>query len=95
MNTIIRDLGIQDYEPCYQAMQGFTQHRQTEQANEFWLLEHFPVFTQGLGGKPEHVLDAGNTPVIQTDRGGQVTWHGPGQLVVYLLMCHAVKKHME
>lgn len=86
MNTIIRDLGLQDYQACYQAMQGFTTARQAEQANELWILEHPAVFTQGLGGKPEHVLDAGEIPVIQTDRGGQVTYHCPGQIIVYLLL---------
>lgn len=86
MNTVIRELGLQDYESCYKAMQGFTAQRIATQANELWLVEHPSVFTQGLGGKPEHILDAGNIPVIQTDRGGQVTYHCPGQLVVYLLL---------
>ncbi len=86
MNTVIRELGLQDYEICYKAMQGFTAQREAEQVNEFWLLEHPPVFTQGLGGKPEHILNAGDIPVIQTDRGGQVTHHCPGQLIVYLLL---------
>lgn len=66
-------------------MQRFTAERTPETADEIWITEHFPVFTLGLNGKHEHILDAGDTPVVETDRGGQVTYHGPGQLVVYLL----------
>ena len=67
-------------------MQDFTQSRDASTRDEIWLLEHPPVFTLGLAGKPEHVLNAGDIPVVQIDRGGQVTYHGPGQLVVYLLL---------
>lgn len=67
-------------------MQEFTQSRNEETADEIWLLEHTPVFTQGQNGKPEHVLNPGDIPVVQTDRGGQVTYHGPGQLMVYTLI---------
>jgi len=67
-------------------MQGWTERRQPDTPDELWWLEHPPVFTQGLAGKPEHVLQAGDIPVIATDRGGQVTYHGPGQRVVYLLI---------
>lgn len=67
-------------------MQRFTQERNVESADELWIVEHFPVYTLGLSGKREHVLDAGNIPVIHSDRGGQVTYHGPGQLVIYTLL---------
>lgn len=82
----VRWLGRQDYLPIWQAMQDFTQQRTEATTDEIWLLEHTPVFTQGQNGKPEHVLNPGNIPVIQTDRGGQVTYHGPGQLMVYTLI---------
>lgn len=75
-----------DYQPCWQAMQEFTQNRGEEAGDEIWLLEHAPVFTQGQNGKPEHVLNPGDIPVVQTDRGGQVTYHGPGQLMIYTLI---------
>lgn len=83
---IIRDLGVVEYLPTWEAMQAFTADRQPETVDEIWLLEHEPVFTQGHAGKEEHVLAAGDIPVIPVDRGGQVTYHGPGQLVVYLLL---------
>ena len=83
---IIRDLGVVEYLPTWEAMQTFTADRQPETVDEIWLLEHEPVFTQGHAGKEEHVLAAGDIPVIPVDRGGQVTYHGPGQLVVYLLL---------
>ncbi|MDC3332643.1 lipoyl(octanoyl) transferase LipB [bacterium] len=83
---IIRRLGVQDYVPVWQAMQSFTNQRDLNTADECWLVEHSPVFTQGQAGKAEHVLSAGDIPVIQADRGGQVTYHGPGQLVAYLLI---------
>ena len=67
-------------------MKNFTDSRSEQTADEFWLLEHPPVFTQGQAGKPEHVLDAGDIPLVQSDRGGQVTYHGPGQLVLYTLV---------
>ncbi len=82
----VRWLGRQEYEPCWKAMQDFTQNRTDATPDEIWLLEHNPVFTQGQNGKPEHVLNSGNIPIIQTDRGGQVTYHGPGQLMVYTLI---------
>lgn len=82
----VRWLGRKDYHPCWQAMQEFTQTRDENTADEIWLLEHAPVFTQGQNGKPEHVLNPGDIPVVQTDRGGQVTYHGPGQLMVYTLI---------
>lgn len=74
------------YGATLRAMRAFTAARAPETADEIWLVEHPPVFTQGLAGKPEHVLDAGNIPVVQTERGGQVTYHGPGQVVAYLLI---------
>lgn len=85
-NLIIRQLGVTDYEPIWRAMQSFTSTRQDDSADELWVLSHRPVFTQGQAGKAEHVLAPGDIPVVQIDRGGQVTYHGPGQLVVYLLI---------
>jgi lipoyl(octanoyl) transferase len=83
----IRWLGQQqDYTECWHAMQDFTQKRSPETPDEIWLLEHSPVFTQGQNGKEEHLLNPGNIPVVQTDRGGQVTYHGPGQLMIYTLI---------
>lgn len=82
----VRWLGRKDYLPVWQAMQEFTQQRTEATTDEIWLLEHTPVFTQGQNGKPEHVLNPGDIPIIQTDRGGQVTYHGPGQLMVYTLI---------
>lgn len=84
--VIIRMLGTQPYLPCWQAMQQFTQIRSEETSDEIWVLEHPPVFTQGQNGKSEHILEQGDIPIIQVDRGGQVTYHGPGQLVVYPLI---------
>lgn len=81
-----RDLGSLAYEPVWRAMQHFTDHRGAEAADEVWLVQHPAVFTQGQAGKPEHLLLPGDIPVVQVDRGGQVTYHGPGQLVVYLLL---------
>jgi lipoyl(octanoyl) transferase len=77
---------MQDYLPVWEAMQAFTRERSSDTPDELWLLQHHPVFTQGQAGKPEHILDAHNIPVVQSDRGGQVTYHGPGQLVVYFLL---------
>lgn len=86
-NTLlIRQLGRQSYRPVSQAMHDFTDTRSENTADEIWLVEHDPVFTQGQAGKAEHVLMPGDIPVIQSDRGGQVTYHGPGQQVVYLLL---------
>ncbi len=81
-----RDLGRVDYEPTYAAMQRFTSERGPDTPDELWLCEHFPVFTQGLAGKPDHVLMPGDIPVVQSNRGGQVTYHGPGQVVAYPLI---------
>ncbi len=81
----VRPLGLADYEPTWRAMQAFTAARAPDTPDELWLLEHSPVFTVGLNGKPEHLLDPGTIPVVNIDRGGQVTYHGPGQLVAYLL----------
>jgi lipoyl(octanoyl) transferase len=83
---LIRDLGLTDYTPVWHAMQAFTNTREANTPDELWVLQHNPVFTQGQAGKPEHVLDAHGIPVIQSDRGGQVTYHGPGQLVIYFLL---------
>jgi lipoyl(octanoyl) transferase len=81
-----RDLGMIAYEPAWQAMQRFTDGRDRETPDEVWLVQHPPVFTQGQSGKPEHLLLPGDIPVVQVDRGGQVTYHGPGQLVAYLML---------
>jgi lipoyl(octanoyl) transferase len=83
---VVRNLGLQDYETTWQDMQRFTQERNADTADELWIVEHFPVYTLGLNGKREHLLNTGNIPVINTDRGGQVTYHGPGQLVIYTLL---------
>ena len=80
-----RRLGVVDYQPTFDAMKRFTAERTAETEDEIWLLQHPPVYTQGLTGRNEHVLDAGTIPVIQIDRGGQVTYHGPGQWVAYIL----------
>lgn len=82
----IRQLGLQPYEPISQAMHDFTDTRDETTADEIWLVEHERVFTQGQAGKAEHVLVPGDIPVIQSDRGGQVTYHGPGQQVMYVLL---------
>ncbi len=82
----VRDLGRQPYEPVWHAMQRFTDARGEDTADELWVVEHDPVFTLGQAGKPEHVLAPGDIPVIHVDRGGQVTYHGPGQIVVYPLL---------
>ena len=81
----VRELGRQSYEPVWRAMQRFTDARDETTVDELWLVEHDPVFTLGQAGKPEHVLAAGDIPVIHVDRGGQVTYHGPGQIVAYPL----------
>jgi lipoyl(octanoyl) transferase len=84
--ALLRDLGRQAYEPVWRAMQRFTDARDADTTDELWLVEHDPVFTLGQAGKPEHVLLPGDIPVLQVDRGGQVTYHGPGQLVLYPLL---------
>ena len=81
-----RKLGLVDYQPTLQAMKEFTDSRGDETADELWLLQHPRVFTQGQAGKAEHVLAPADIPVIQVDRGGQVTYHGPGQWVLYLMV---------
>ena len=100
---IIRHLGRQEYKDVWKRMQDFTQQRETNTVDEIWVTEHPPVFTLGLNGKREHILNSGNIPTIQVDRGGQVTYHGPGQLVVYTLLnlnrlgigVHALVTHIE
>ncbi|QKN82784.1 lipoyl(octanoyl) transferase LipB [Scandinavium goeteborgense] len=87
LNTLlVRQLGVQPYEPVSQAMHDFTDRRDETTPDEIWLVEHQPVFTQGQAGKAEHVLVPGDIPVVQSDRGGQVTYHGPGQQVMYVLL---------
>ncbi len=85
-SLVIRQLGMRDYEPIWRAMQAFTAARDEQAADELWVLSHPAVYTQGQAGKAEHLIAPGNIPVIQIDRGGQVTFHGPGQLVIYLLI---------
>ncbi len=87
----IRQLGLADYEPVWRAMQAFTDQRDETTPDELWLVEHPSVFTLGQAGKPEHILNAGDIPVIHVDRGGQVTYHGPGQIVAYPLI--DLKRH--
>ncbi|SFR53182.1 lipoyl(octanoyl) transferase LipB [Thiomicrospira sp. ALE5] len=86
----IKPLGLIDYQACYQAMQDFTQARHEDTPDEIWLVQHPPVFTQGLNGDAKHLLDLmqgpAKIPLIQTDRGGQITYHGPGQWIVYPLL---------
>ena len=86
MQTVLRRLGHIDYETVWSDMQAFTQDRDKETADEIWIVEHPSVYTLGLNGKRKHLLNIDNIPVVDTDRGGQVTYHGPGQLVVYLLL---------
>lgn len=81
----VRHLGLCDYEPVWHDMQAFTQRRNAQAADELWLLQHRPVYTLGMNGKREHLLMPGDIPVVEIDRGGQVTYHGPGQLVAYTL----------
>jgi lipoyl(octanoyl) transferase len=83
---ILRQLGRVDYTATFEAMKEFTASRDENTPDEFWLCEHPPVFTQGLSGKPEHLLHDVGIPVVQIDRGGQITYHGPGQVVIYLLL---------
>ena len=86
MNPVVKRLGRVDYEPTFQAMQDFTAGRTAETPDELWIVEHPPVYTLGQAGKPEHILEEVGIPVIRIDRGGQVTYHGPGQVVIYLLL---------
>lgn len=85
-DCLVRDLGRQAYEPVWRAMQAFTDARDDATPDELWLVEHDPVFTLGQAGRPEHVLAPGDIPVLHVDRGGQVTYHGPGQIVAYPLL---------
>ena len=90
--VLVKNLGLQPYEPVWQQMRAFTHERTRPGQSEIWVVQHTPVFTQGQAGKPEHILVHGDIPVVQTDRGGQVTYHGPGQLVIYpLLDLHELK----
>ncbi len=83
---IIKNLGLQPYLPVWQAMQDFSTQRKSDTNDEIWLLEHQPVFTLGKNGKAEHLLERSDIPLINIDRGGQITYHGPGQLIIYLLI---------
>ncbi|MGL5304791.1 MAG: lipoyl(octanoyl) transferase LipB, partial [Aeromonas veronii] len=85
-SLIVRQLGRRPYQPVWDAMKAFTDNRTSDTPDEFWVVEHDPVYTQGQAGKAEHLLNPGNIPVVQSDRGGQVTYHGPGQLVLYVLV---------
>lgn len=86
MTIKIKKLGLQDYEETYQAMRDFNEKRDSNTEDEIWLLQHNPVYTLGLSDKTEHLLNTKDIPVVKTDRGGQVTYHGPGQLIAYLLI---------
>lgn len=83
---VVRHLGVVEYLPTLEAMRSFTAERDERTPDEIWLLQHPQVFTQGQAGKPEHLLAPGDIPVVQVERGGQVTYHGPGQLVAYLML---------
>lgn len=85
-SIVVRNLGTQDYQPVYKAMSRFSAGRDKHSSDEFWLVEHPPVFTQGRNSNPAHLLTPGEIPVVDIDRGGQVTYHGPGQLVLYTLI---------
>ena len=87
---IVKHLGRVDYAPTWQGMQDFTAARGPDTPDEIWLLEHPPVFTLGLAGKREHILQATDIPIVPIDRGGQVTYHGPGQIVAYLSLNHCL-----
>jgi lipoyl(octanoyl) transferase len=83
---VVRTLGLVEYEPTWRAMQAFTEHRRPDTPDELWIVEHAPVFTVGLNGRAENLLRHSEIPVVNVDRGGQITYHGPGQLVIYLLL---------
>ncbi|WP_281284880.1 lipoyl(octanoyl) transferase LipB [Litorilituus lipolyticus] len=85
-NIIVRELACMDYSLVWQAMQDFTNERDESTCDELWLVEHPPVFTQGQAGKEEHLLVPGDIPVVKADRGGQITYHGPGQQVIYFMI---------
>jgi lipoyl(octanoyl) transferase len=82
----IRELGLRDYQSVWDEMRAFNERRDHTTEDEIWFVEHPPVFTLGLNGKPKHIIDAHDIPVIQCDRGGQVTYHGPGQIVAYVML---------
>ena len=82
----VKSLGLVEYQPVWDAMKKFTAERNPETRDEIWLVQHPPVYTQGLAGKPEHLLHSTNIPVVKIDRGGQITYHGPGQIVAYMLL---------
>ncbi|HRK79017.1 MAG TPA: lipoyl(octanoyl) transferase LipB, partial [Thiobacillus sp.] len=84
--AVVRSLGRVEYVPTWRAMQDFTARRTADTPDEIWLLEHPPVYTQGQAGKPEHLIAATRIPVVPIDRGGQITYHGPGQVVAYVLV---------
>ena len=86
MKPLVKHLGLVDYQPTFDAMKQFTAERNADTCDEIWLLQHPPVYTQGQAGKPEHLLDAHGIPVVKIDRGGQITYHGPGQIMMYLLL---------
>lgn len=86
VSVVVHDLGLCDYQKTWENMRAFTDSRTEKTPDEIWILQHPPVFTQGLAGKPEHLLNPNGIPVVQTDRGGQITYHGPGQLIVYTLI---------
>ena len=86
MSVVVKTLGLTDYEPVWRAMQAFTDARDARTEDEIWFTEHRPVFTLGVNAAPEHLLAPGDIPVVQIDRGGQVTYHGPGQLMIYPLL---------
>ncbi len=85
-SAAIKKLGLTHYQPVWQAMQEFTRQRDEHTQDELWLTEHYPVYTQGQNGRMHHLLNTGDIPVVKVDRGGQVTYHGPGQLVLYCLL---------
>jgi lipoyl(octanoyl) transferase len=86
MTPHVKSLGLVEYQPTWDAMKRFTAERTGETRDEIWLVQHPPVYTQGLAGKPEHLLNPTDIPVIKIDRGGQITYHGPGQIVAYMLL---------
>ena len=86
MKLLVRDFGLADYQACWTAMREFSVARAPTTDDELWTVQHPAVFTLGRAGKPEHILAAGDIPVVHSDRGGQVTYHGPGQLVIYTLL---------
>jgi lipoyl(octanoyl) transferase len=86
LNPVVHSLGLVEYLPTWEAMKRFTSERNTQTRDEIWLVQHPPTYTQGLAGLPEHLLQGNGIPVIRIDRGGQITYHGPGQIVAYLLL---------